>query len=67
MNRTRVRRTPPAGPGTCLCPTGPVTVAVFRDSTLVDVQRRHLLTSNCGRAIEHIDPAEYQADIRRRR
>lgn len=71
MTRTRVRRTQPQvvdlDPTTCLCPTGPTTVATWRNSTLVDVARRHLLSNGCGKPTEHIDPADYQADIRRRR
>ncbi|KXK63370.1 hypothetical protein AWW66_03390 [Micromonospora rosaria] len=69
--RTRTRRTLDAtttvvhrDPTTCLCPGGKgVLVAAFQRERLVDVERRHLRTTGCGRGPEHVDVADFLATI----
>lgn len=62
--------TPPVAtdPTACLCPDGrPTPIGTFRDQQLVEVERRHLRSTGCGMASEHVEPRDYQADLLTRR
>lgn len=52
-------------PNGCRCPDGPITIARFAEQQLVDVERRHLTSTGCGRPSEHVEPRVYQAGIGR--
>ncbi|MER7164514.1 hypothetical protein ABT336_00325 [Micromonospora sp. NPDC000207] len=70
MARTRIRRILPnllveADPTACLCPTGQgIPVATFERERLVEVERRHLIATGCGRGSEQVPVAAFLAGIR---
>lgn len=49
----------------CCCPNGPVTVGVFRNQQLVDVELLHLRRAGCFEPPGRIAPRVFQAGIGR--
>lgn len=60
--RAELAATVTTAPARCCC--APVTVGVFRDQALVDVEKRHMRAQGCQQPTGHTDPQVYQADIR---
>lgn len=65
LTRADLAATVPAAPARCHCPTGPVTIGVFRNQQLVDVQQMHLRARGCFEPTGRIEPRAYQAGIGR--
>lgn len=66
LAQLRTQMTVELDPTQCLCPAGPVTIGTFVEQRLVEVERRHLRSGGCGMASEHVEPRDYQADLRTR-